>query len=296
MSCPIGEFWEPPEVRGLSWCVIDIDRDNGFRVPQSKDAHMHLVIEGAVRFTSMSGQSLDMAAGDVAIQISGAFHKVHCGRSGPSRILDELASDISSDTPLFTEVGHGHRASRLLSGRLEIGWRGISQLADLPGTLIVRRNDIEIDIGKLFAITTSTGATAVLNRAASLLVVRALHNHRTGTGTGYNEQSPIVRARGLIERHPFAAWSVQALADWVGMCRSSFAARFVAETGKTPIVAVKEERMKHALQFVRNTNLEIGEVSERIGYHSEAAFVRQFAKHFQITPSKLRKQATYRVQ
>ena len=73
------------------------------------------------------------------------------------------------------------------------------------------------------------------------------------------------------------------------MGRSSFAARFVKELGRTPIKALTEERMKHAANFLKETDLKITEISERVGYRSEAAFIRRFTSHFGISPGKMRR-------
>ena len=90
--------------------------------------------------------------------------------------------------------------------------------------------------------------------------------------------------------HPFQKWTVEILAKKVGMGRSNFAARFTAQTGKTPIDTLTEERMKHAAEFLAKTNLKIAEVSERVGYRSEAAFHNRFTSFFGVSPGKLRRQ------
>lgn len=297
MNWSIDEFLGLIDVRSLSWCFIDMSANSGFRVLHGDHAHIHAVLEGQIRLTGASGEPLDLVPGDVAIQISGDMHKLRCGLSRTARIVEELAGDVRSDTPLVAEVGKGHRAGRLLSGRLSILWPGGYLPARLPGTLLKRADDVGIDLQKLAKTAESAGAAAVLNRAAGLLFVEAFRTHPYCRAYfRWNLQDPIVRAKVLIEKHPFAAWSVKTLADRVGMGRSNFAARFAAETGKTPMSVLSEERMKYAEQFLRSTDLKIGEVGEKIGYRSEGAFVRRFTRHFRMTPSKLRKQALYRVQ
>lgn len=297
MNWPIDEFLGLIDVRGVSWCVIDMSTNSAFRIPHGAFAYIHLVVEGRVRLTGASGQPLDLATGDVAIQISGDMHKIRCGMARTTRIVEELASDVRKDVPLVAEIGEGQRSGRLLSGRLKILWPGGYQPARLPGTLTLRADDVGIDVAKLPGFLSAAGATAMLNRAAGLLFVQAFRaTPYCRAHLQWNLRDPIVRAKVLIEKHPFTDWSVRALADRVGMGRSNFAARFVAQTGKTPIGALIEERMKYAETFLRDTDLKISEVGEKVGYHSEAAFVRQFTRHFRITPSKLRKQALSRVQ
>jgi transcriptional regulator GlxA family with amidase domain len=82
---------------------------------------------------------------------------------------------------------------------------------------------------------------------------------------------------------------VESLAAKVGMGRSNFATRFVTQIGKTPIDALTEERMKHAAGLLSHTNLKTAEISERVGYRSEAAFISRFRAHFGKTPGKWRR-------
>jgi len=92
----------------------------------------------------------------------------------------------------------------------------------------------------------------------------------------------------FIDRHPASPWTVATLADKVGLGRSNFAARFVAVTGRTPMEMVAERRMQRAADLLQQGSLKISEVAVRVGYHSEAAFIRRFVEQFAITPGRMR--------
>ena len=49
--------------------------------------------------------------------------------------------------------------------------------------------------------------------------------------------------------------------------------------------------MEQAAELLRKGNLKIAEISELVGYGSEAAFSRRFTRHFGISPSQLREAA-----
>lgn len=297
MNWSIDEFLDLIDVRSLNWCFIDLAANSGFRVAHGDCVHIHAVLDGRVRLTGETGDPLDLVSGDVAIQTTGNTHKIRCGPARTSRVVEQLATEFRGDHVLVAQVGQGHRAGRLLSGRLKVFWPSGFQPVRLPATLMTHASDIGLDLDKLSDAAMHAGAVGVLNRAAEMLLVEAFRSHPYFRAQlRWNLQDPIARAQVLIERHPFDPWSVKTLADRVGMGRSNFAARFVAETGKTPIGALCEERMKYAEQFLRDTDLRIEEVGEKIGYRSEAAFVRQFTRYFHITPSKLRKQEASRMQ
>jgi transcriptional regulator GlxA family with amidase domain len=136
-----------------------------------------------------------------------------------------------------------------------------------------------------------SGAAAILTRAASLLFTVAFRADPQSELIFRDStlHDPIARARQLIETHPFTGWTVARLAKKVGMGRSNFAARFVAEVGRTPMDFVTEERMKLAATFLETSDLRIAEISERAGYRSEAAFSRRFTAYFGMSPGKMRK-------
>jgi AraC-like DNA-binding protein len=74
----------------------------------------------------------------------------------------------------------------------------------------------------------------------------------------------------------------------VGMSRSSFAARFTAEAGQTPMELLTEKRMHAAAELLQHSRIKIAEISARVGYQSEAAFSRRFARFFGMSPGQLR--------
>ena len=102
---------------------------------------------------------------------------------------------------------------------------------------------------------------------------------------------PIARALQLIGADPAANWSVAGLAKRVGMGRSNFAANFMASVGRTPMDLLTERRMQFAARLLQQGELKIADVSARVGYRSEAAFSRRFARHFAMPPGFMRRAA-----
>lgn len=293
----VEEFFGHVNVRGMNWCLVDLSRDSGFQVRHGECAHIHLVLEGRVRLGDGNGRSVNLSEGEATIRMPGDVHELRSGASRTMRPIDQLAKPTASDTPALVAIGVGQRACRLLSGRLRIDWPGGNRPPYLPRGLSLNTGDLGLVIGRLVRAPSTAGAAAVLDSAAGLLLIAALRQRLRDLDAWLSSfPDPVLRASVLIEKFPFLSWSVGVLADRVGLDRSRFTADFLARTGKTPMHALAEERMKYAVQFLRDTDLKIGEVGERIGYQSQSAFVRQFTKHFHVTPSGLRKQAMCRIQ
>lgn len=60
-------------------------------------------------------------------------------------------------------------------------------------------------------------------------------------------------------------------------------------TGKTYSQLIRELRIRQAKKYLRNTNLKIGEIAERIGYHSADHFTSVFRSETGMSPSAWRK-------
>jgi AraC-like DNA-binding protein len=138
-----------------------------------------------------------------------------------------------------------------------------------------------------------TGAAALLTRLAALMLTASLRNHPQCLllfkSSEWND--PIAHALHLIGSDPSADWSVGRLARKVGMGRSSFAARFTTQVGRTPMEVITERRMQYAAELLQQGELKIIEISARAGYRSEAAFSRRFTRYFGVSPGSMRRNA-----
>jgi AraC-like DNA-binding protein len=74
----------------------------------------------------------------------------------------------------------------------------------------------------------------------------------------------------------------------VGLSRSALAERFAGFVGQPPMQYLASWRMQLAGNHLR-AGLEIGEVADRVGYESEAAFSRAFKKIVGVPPGEWRR-------
>jgi AraC-like DNA-binding protein len=72
------------------------------------------------------------------------------------------------------------------------------------------------------------------------------------------------------------------------MSRSSFADRFTEMLGEPVMSYVTRWRMYTALTILRQESADIGKLSTRLGYTSEAAFNRTFKRVIGMTPGVAR--------
>ena len=71
--------------------------------------------------------------------------------------------------------------------------------------------------------------------------------------------------------------------------RSAFAARFKELVGETPMHYVARWKMNVALTWLKDEAVSLGELADRLGYQSEAAFSRAFKRFIGFSPGAARR-------
>lgn len=287
----LSEFLNLVEVRSQAWCSVNLGQSSGFRIPHNDVILLYVVLEGAAQIVGATPEPLDLHTGDTVLILSGQPHALRSEQGGDPDVLDFLHNGVSLDMPPNITLGHRPTAARLLCGRLEVRWPGDQNLPSMPPILTLKAGDSVINVEELELATRQSGGSAIPTCAARLLFTVAFRAHPQAelifrSSTLHDR---IARARQLIQTHPFIDWSVGLLARKVGLGRSSFAAEFAAEVGRTPIHFVADERMKLAANLLKTSDLKIAEISKRTGYRSEAAFSRRFTAYFGMSPGKMRK-------
>ncbi len=294
----LSDFLDLLELRGQGWCFVDISSGAGFSVPPSDSVLIYCVLEGSARIAGISGGTIELGVGHVAIILSGEAHAVRDKAESAAQTLPFLREDQKVDIPPTFTVGKGGpTAARLLCARLQVSWPGGLRSAAMPPVVKVI-DPLDRDTRSLRAATfqmaaTGPGATALLTRLASLMLTLSLRLHPQCPLLFRSSASndPIARALQLIASNPAAHWSIAELARKVSMGRSSFAARFATEVGRTPMEVITEKRMNHAVELLQESDAKIVDVSARVGYRSEAAFSRRFTRHFGVSPGRMRQNA-----
>jgi AraC-like DNA-binding protein len=141
------------------------------------------------------------------------------------------------------------------------------------------------------------GGEAVITRLADILVIQAIRTWietdpaaRTGW-LGALQDRHIGRALALIHRDPARPWTVASLAGELAMSRSAFAARFTQLVDEPAMQYVARWRMHLALHALQTEGASVGELADRYGYRSEAAFARAFKRVVGVAPGGVRRRA-----
>ena len=98
----------------------------------------------------------------------------------------------------------------------------------------------------------------------------------------------IRRIEALLAADPAAPHTVASLADQVALSPSRLAHLFSAQTGRTPMRALREARMRHAARLLEATDLPVGRVAAASGFVSAFHFSRVFRERFGVPPGVYR--------
>jgi AraC-like DNA-binding protein len=99
----------------------------------------------------------------------------------------------------------------------------------------------------------------------------------------------VTRAFADMVARPGAAHSVQSLANSAGLSRSAFMARFSDIFGQSPMVILRDLRMRQAAIDLTTTTMSVDAVALNAGYQSRSSFVRAFRKAYNRDPSDYRR-------
>lgn len=90
-------------------------------------------------------------------------------------------------------------------------------------------------------------------------------------------------------QHNYKTLTLKALADIFNYHFTYLSTLIKKHTGSNFITLVTNLKMADSTKYLKNTDLPIGEIAERVGYQTSDHFSRIFKKHFNCSPTQYRK-------
>lgn len=268
------------------------------QLPGNDFVTLHYVLEGEGTLVT-ENSSLRLGPHGLAVVPAGLVHALQCGDS----ITDvaHVGGDARSpcDLPEFAAGARGDACYRLACGRLEVTYGGSLDLfAKLSEAFALDFSDSE-PMKRVFEglIAEEQGKRlggpamirALMNQCI-ILLFRRLNEASKGRLPWLLllEDPQLARALELVFEHPERPHTVESLADCVSMSRSSFAERFSAGLGQTPMRFVRDVRLQRAARLIRETDLSIEGAASRVGFSSRSHFSRAFRDYYGCSPAQFR--------
>jgi len=139
------------------------------------------------------------------------------------------------------------------------------------------------------------GGSLIAQQLAYIMLVQALRLHletQAGSGVGwlFALSDPQMRT-AITGMHddPSHTWTLQELANRVGMSRTVFAQTFKSRVGMTSMEYLTRWRMLLAGDRLRSSDDPISQLSSSVGYETDSAFGRAFKKVWGCSPREHRR-------
>jgi AraC family transcriptional activator of mtrCDE len=293
LRCLFGRAWSVPHTPIGPW-----------RAP------FHIVLRGECELLlTPSRKALRLGPGSLLLLPRGAAHELRGAggqRAAPIRSRDGELLTLKTNLarPLQADV-------EILCGELEFTGRRRSVLLEaLPEVLLVefgqKENPKENGHGEFGWLEhlvrlmaqeiehNRPGAAAIVAELSGTLFTLALRAHlesqpelRGVLGLLANPRlEPALQA--MLEQ-PRQPWTVESLARRCNLSRASFAREFSRLSDQAPLQLLTALRMELAAQRLTRGGEDTATVGEAVGYRSEAAFNRAFARFAGTTPGRFRR-------
>jgi AraC-like DNA-binding protein len=134
------------------------------------------------------------------------------------------------------------------------------------------------------------GASLIAQQLAYMMLIQALRLHladAASAGRGWlSALSDKHMSIAIVSMHndPGHPWTLQSLAERVGMSRSVFALRFRETVGATPMEYLTRWRMLVAADRLQNSSDGLSAIAQSLGYESESAFGKAFRRVMGCSP------------
>ena len=136
------------------------------------------------------------------------------------------------------------------------------------------------------------GGSLIVQQLAYMMLVQALRLHlsqaeRPGNGwlTALADKQMSIAITSM-HQDPGREWTLELLAERVGMSRSVFAERFRETVGTTPMEYLTRWRMLLAADRLKRSSEGLSAIAQSLGYRSESAFGKAFRRVMGCSPRR----------
>jgi len=268
-------------------------------VPSMDYATLHYVVAGAGRMTTRDGSSLDLQPGAMVILPPGMAHKL--AGSGP-RSDDLAVAKNCQPLSLGLEAlgsAEGEDGIVVACSYIRATYQRVLGLFDyLPAPIMAEAGPAEA-LGKVMESVLAEMAEpkpgsaeliALLMQQCLVYVLRRYCESGCCRVPWLSalEDERLARALERMLDEPGRRFSVEMLANEVGMSRSLFAQRFREAFGRSPMDFLKELRLQHAAHLLRTSDRPIKSIADLVGFESRSHFSRSFTEYFGASPAEYR--------
>lgn len=269
--------------------------------PCERSIGLHVVTRGRV-YVHAEGlpEPLELHAGDAAVMARGCHHRL----ATQAQIDGLPVQTIRVDEGAPPEAGAAAGDTTVISGAYQLWHAPVHRLLnELPPWFVVRGDSLPrlsplpLAIGLLEgeAPRREPGAEMVVNGLLDALFAWLLREWMARHGADRAGLALAVRDPAVREavRHlheaPARPWTLESLAQAVGLSRSVLAERFRTAMGDTPLAYLRTLRMQQAMRLLAESDLTLERVAQAVGYQDAFGFSKVFKREVGQAPGEFRR-------
>ncbi len=270
------------------------DRSMGFHVVTSGHVHLH---------ADALAEPVLLQAGDIAFMARGCPHVLSTEARLPAGEIPRAGMTPVGDAP--PAPAPGAAAAAVVSAAYQLWHPPLHPLfAELPDWRVLRA-DRQPRLGPL-ALSLSllagelaqpdAGSPTIVNAlmdAAFAYLMRQLLAPDEAAAAGFRQavQHPKVRAAvALMHADTARDWTLDALAQQVGLSRTGLATQFRRAMGDTPLNYLRLLRMQRAVRLLGDTDQALDRIATAVGYQDAFSFSKVFKRTVGLAPRDFRRQ------
>jgi AraC-like DNA-binding protein len=294
-------------MNGAYYCRSELTAPWGLTLPPMPGyLWFHVVTSGRMWLETEDEQQGWIGLGELALVPHGEGHVLRSEPGAPAPGILDLEREVVSDRYEILRHGEGGSPTGLICGAVRFAHPAAGNLIEiLPATVHIEASSsprLEWMRSLLQLMATEAGelrpgGEAVITRLGDILVIQAIRAWMESDPAaqrgwlGALGDPQIGRAISAIHRDPARDWTVASLAHELAMSRSAFAARFTELVGEPVMSYVARWRMHVAVAALKEEGATVGQLADRLGYRSEAAFSRAFKRVIGVSPGTVRRSA-----
>lgn len=279
----------------------------GVRLDAVPGAAFHAITAGTAWLTMAGRAPVRLMPGDVVLLPAGSPHVLASAVDAPVLPFDHARAEAALADGEELVIGAPPSSTRILCASYRHDPAAmLATFSLLPDVVHVPALEAPPGLRTCLRLladeldSAAPGRRALLDHVVNVLLIQVLRAWMAGRGPGRLEPSwlrgltdPVTRV-ALAELHgdPARPWTIGDLARRSGVSRATLARRFATEVGHTPAEYLTGWRMQLAARRLRTADDPVGAIARGVGYTSEYAFNRAFARHVGEPPGRYR--AAYR--
>jgi AraC-like DNA-binding protein len=276
----------------------------GLELPQSPGASFHAVMAGTAWLRVAGAQPIQLMPGDLLLLPTGVAHRLSSDPRARCRPFDRRMKEEQMTPTGELTLGAAGATTTFVCAAYDYDsevaqplMRALPDVMHVPADPVAGRDAAALvellahEVGERHA-----GSRSAIARLIDLLLIAAIRRWLEGLDqadepswlTGLRD--PLIgRVLAMLHDRPGTRWTLDTLAREAHVSRATLARRFSDTVGEPPLAYLARWRMHVAAQRLKHSDDTIDTIARSVGYTSEFAFNRAFARHRGEPPGRYRR-------